>query len=152
MADIPKEDYQSKIRDMAMKIAVSELPEPIAKIYKDKILSCYVNISCIYFPAASMNLSLPCDRENSQVVFVKVLDAIEGLVKKKEEQRLALKEVERKLEAIVSSCTSWRAVNRLLPEFEKYTQKAEAGIENLPASNDLIASIVKMGWPKGEQK
>ena len=61
-------------------------------------------------------------------------------------------ETKNQLAAVIRGCTTLKQAKDRLPEFTKYlpTERGASGIANLPAITNVVADLVKLGWPKKE--
>lgn len=59
--------------------------------------------------------------------------------------------MQKRVRANLSSCTTENSLRKRFPEFKKYIDMefgAEGTSKNLPATNNLITDLMRLGWPK----
>lgn len=53
------------------------------------------------------------------------------------------------LKTAIMSCSTLKQLQAMFPEFIKYMPTEAEPTKNLPALANVVADLVKMGWPKG---
>ena len=54
------------------------------------------------------------------------------------------------LKKAVMGCSSLAQLHKMLPEFQSYFPSKDEPTKNLPAVANVVSSLVKLGWPKGQ--
>ena len=157
MADVPKIDHETRVRDAVNKAHAAALPHPVKKLLADPELAGFVGVrsetlnSTNGLPSnhyMSFQLAAPTDKWLEKVV----ADAAEPLLKEWRDETERLKELKTKLHAVANSCSTTTKLAEAFPEFARYLPQTEAeGTRNLPALTNVVADFVKAGWPKSKQ-
>lgn len=167
MADVPKTDFESKIRDAVNKAhaaalpAVNKahaagLPAVIKKLLADPEMAGYVNIEsdtirsqeglpqgkCMTF-----RLAAPSHKYLEELI----MSAADPLIKEWVAQDETRRQLQTKLYTVAAHCTTTTKLAEAFPEFSRYLPQTEAeGTRNLPALTNIVTDFVKAGWPKGQ--
>lgn len=155
MKDVPQEDYDTQLRDLAMKKAVARLPEKVRAIWKDASIRDYIttgriNVQYKYIDGlpgvTDYGTWIGEDPPNEWFNDLKDLVAAS---KRQDEKIMA---VEAKVRAVAYSCTTRKQLLEALPEFEKYLPEVAPKASDLPAVANLVKDLVELGWPDGGKK
>jgi len=160
LADVPTEDYDSKIRELAQKAVLAVAPKCVQETFKVNPLlldTCY-----LYglFPLRHQNHFV----RGAVGSFMETADASYKAWPVSDDHRIeliALREayaaqierltdIESKLKGVVYSVTTTNKLCELLPEFDKYIPKDEEKTAGVPALANLVTDLMAAGWPKGK--
>lgn len=144
MDDVPHVDYSEQIQSVAQKAAAALLPLKVRALWADNTLRPYV--ATVYFRGAM----LPGTNADDNKIRAAAEVVVAPLIKAREAQEAARKDLARKLRAVAYSVTTRAALVEALPEFEKYLP-ADERTANLPAIANVVAEFVAAGWPKGKK-
>lgn len=151
MLDVPAIQYDDKIRALAMKTALAQLPAKVAAIYNDPKTREHIETTWVNLKGACITLSVPgaCGDGTHRTG---VEAACKALVEADAAQKEARGSLERRLRAVAYGVTTRKALVDALPEFEKYLPADEpAAIKTLPVIANVVSDFVKAGWPKGKK-
>lgn len=96
-----------------------------------------------------MTSALLRPRDHDSELWIK----LQELARQKHEQDGERVVLERKVRAAIYACSTRKQALERMPEFEKYLPADEAAAtKNVPAIANVVADLVKAGWPKGEAK
>lgn len=138
MQDTPEAFTYDQYFDAALKIAVDKMPDKVRAVWDDKNLRSFVHTkhyNGIYLPILDNSIS------------IQKIDELCEKYKTSERERRELRSHVRK---VVYQFSTDKQMRELIPELDKYIPKQAAKVAQLPASNNLIADLVKAGWPKPE--
>lgn len=144
MDDVPHVDYSEQIRSVAQKAAAEMLPLEVRKLWASNKLRPYV--TTVYF----MGAMLPGADADDDKIRAAAEIAVAPLIKARDAQEVAHKDLARKLRAVAYSVSTRAALIEALPEFEKYLP-ADERTANLPAIANVVTEFVAAGWPKGKK-
>lgn len=158
MADVPKVDYEQRIRDAVNKAHNAALPGAVKKMLNDPEHSDYVKIGRVTLndrlaglPSGNyLSFSLPAPSDE----WLKKLavSVVEPIAKDWVEQEGRLYGLRQKLRTVADSCSTTTKLAEAFPEFARYLPQTDAeGTRNLPALANVVADFVKAGWPKGKR-
>lgn len=155
--DVPQIDYDELTRELVMKTLVSKLPQPVLTAYKHD--PSWIKVTHITMPYPLRYVRGPTlDDSYSETTSRKLLgeEVFEQLVEyseKKKEQEDRIDTLRAEVTGLINSCQTRKTALVKLPEFEKYlpADRESNGTANLPVAN-VVAGLVKAGWPKGERK
>lgn len=155
MADVPKIDYEERIRDAVNKAHNAALPGAVKKMLNDPEHSGYVRIGHATLnghdglPSGhylSFNLPAPSDEWLDKLA----VSVAEPITKEWCEQEFRLSGLRKKLRTVADSCSTTTKLAEAFPEFARYLPQTDAeATRNLPALANVVADFVKAGWPKG---
>lgn len=150
MNDVPQPEYYEEARKALVDAALAQLPEQIRVMWNNAETQPYVSVTsvpcygigCITHIPWPSNKGLDTDDLGSCV-----RDKLHALEKAKDE----FDELKKRVRANLSSCTTENSLRKRFPEFKKYIDMefgAEGTSKNLPATNNLITDLMRLGWPK----
>ena len=151
LEDIPHEDFETKLSDLANHIAISLLPQSVRDLVKRdpsakqflRIVECYVGNDCHVVIGA----------RGDQEKIIKAMRADAEFMRLSEEKAAQLarvKEARTRIKAAVYSCTTDKQFADRFPEFAQYLPKVCGPTSNLPVDANLITDLMRLGWPKGK--
>lgn len=152
MDDVPSVDYDEQVRAMLKEWGFSALPYPLQAVAKE--FSEYFEHRYIQTPAGCPGAYVICPPHHGGCQFERaapeVWAKLVDLGKKNIEQNKTRSELNRKVTALINSCTTLKQAQERLPKFIKYLPADRDGSStaNLPVTNTL-ADLQKAGWPKG---
>lgn len=155
MDDVPSTDYDTQMRDLAVKKAIDRLPKKIQEAWKSEATRQFIKTGGIYVNHKMVQGIPGADSWNGFIGeeppkdWFADLNELEALASKQAEER---SELEQKVHAVAYSCTTRKALLEQLPEFEKYLPAEAPKASNLPAVANLVTDLLKAGWPKGGKK
>lgn len=86
---------------------------------------------------------------NAEVDSLENAPEISELVQKYIDELTLINTLRKKLEATIAACTTLKQAKECLPEFEKYLPAEAAPADrSLPVVGNLVADLIKVGWPK----
>lgn len=155
MDDVPKVDYQTRGRKLAVEALDSLQPPEIAAV-KAAGLTNWLDSTYIYVPGNLDNFYYKAKYENNVLrdqkpKVWKQLEEISGKLQDQTSKRAALTE---SLTSAIKACKTLKQAQERLPEFVKYlpAERDTHGTLNLPVVTNLVADLVKEGWPKEKAK
>lgn len=145
MDDVPSVDYREQMQKLIQDYQASKLPKKVRTVYDDASLRGFLRTCTTYTQVGyishvgSVDLDEATKGEQAR---------LEALHRSQMDMRDALRA---RLEGVVASVTTRKALVEALPEFEKYAP-AEAGplSRDVPALANVVSDFVKAGWPKGK--
>lgn len=160
LADVPTEDYESKIRELAQKAVLAAAPKCVQEVYKLNPALLETGYFYGLFPGRHQNHFV----HGVVGSFMETADASYGAWPVSEEHRIELialreayaaqiermNELRAKVTGIVNSVTTTQRLRELLPEFDKYIPKDEKQSTGVPALANLVTDLMAAGWPKGK--
>lgn len=156
MDDVPYVDYDEQAREKVQKFALSKLPEGVAasiKAFPDWFqVALYV-----YLPGTLNNINVVAKNREE---FDKMLKAdkklwaeLVAMDKAKIAQHTIRQTLRDKVKGLAFSCTTVAALETRAPEFKKYLGKSTPVVDrSVPAVQNIVADLVKAGWPKDQKK
>lgn len=149
MADIPFDDDGSKIRQRALDIAVSRLPEKVKAIWDDRNLIGYVCMHSIYFNGYG-HIAVPMDdnwgwaERELRALGEEGLAEMEQLVTVHRNSKQDRAAVKSRLEAEIGTVRTDKQFRERFPGLAKYLPEVEV-VKNLPANTGLIDFLKAAG-------
>ncbi|WP_295986379.1 Nmad5 family putative nucleotide modification protein [uncultured Variovorax sp.] len=153
MQDVPKVEYEEKIRAAAEKAVLAALPNAIREAWLNDATKPYIESThrsfgdvTVYVPGKHRygSTALPSISATHQA-------EIDELLKARDKQNRTRLNLEKKLHSAAASVTTRKALAEMLPEFQKYLPAdAAAACKTLPAVQNIVADFTKAGWPKGK--
>lgn len=146
MSDVPYTDYPELIRNFIVNCAVSRLPTSVLELWNATDKRSYVMLKhshlnhCgyVYYPG---NEEIKLKEEEREEIS-KFQELAAQQIKKRSE-------LQSKLNAIISTCSTRAKAEALLPEFVKYLpDEAAQATKDLPMTTDLVVSLTAAGWLK----
>lgn len=135
IADIPERD-DAIIQTELQAAAVAAMSPEVAQLYRThpgalKVESVYLNTAFRRFYVTVGDI----DHQ-------KLFDPYEAVDNERNMTKGRLKEA-------IMSCSTLKQLQAMFPEFIKYMPTEDEPTKNLPALANVVADLVKMGWPKG---
>jgi hypothetical protein len=159
MQDVPKIDYDDKIRSLLNMAALKAMPDKVRLVYNDPATKEYLqtfkgsveveNKDFDYWEKRfSFATHVPIGRLPNNV-----LAEAKELLTRKCEQSLKLNALRKSLYDTAKSARTRKQLVALLPEFEKYLPEVTPGLDrSVPALANLVANFMAAGWPKDQKK
>lgn len=149
--DVPQIDYLELARDRAQACILEKTTvEPVRQLLQDPGLHGYLNDTYIHVPHIGMIFLYGIESGNEEFKKM-IVDELADLSRACLAQRTRIEELSQRLEAVAASATTTKRLAELLPEFAKYLPEDEQDTKNLPALPNLVADLIKAGWPKGSK-
>lgn len=157
MDDVPKVDYEEKIRDAVNKAAHAALPAAVKKLLASEDTAGFVNIESVAFnrhdnipDGLYVSFRLPASSDKSLRELA--LGATEELRKAWSEQHASRNSLIKKIRSVAYHCNTRKQLAEAFPEFERYLPADEStAMQNLPALANVVSDFVKAGWPKDKK-
>jgi hypothetical protein len=161
MGDIPKIDFEEKMRKFIMSDMIAQAPKEVAEVLKIESLRRYVIQYESYRP--QIVLSGGGGRTNAGLSSIGVIRGYEGPKEGNKEFKLIMMASHKQLEdrtqaeanvrGAIFACSTHKQASERMPEFAKYLPENTDHVENrlLPSIANLAAELTKMGWPKNKQ-
>ena len=153
MQDVPKVDYANKLRDAINKEIVKiKKAAGIANVDDARLADNWNNN--IRNSKGSAGTSF-CGRGllREERKSIEVMPELVAMQDASEAQDAHLSQLESKLSAAISACTTRKQAAEALPEFEKYLPADEPkALRSLPSMANVASEFVKAGWPKKSVK
>lgn len=160
LADTPAIDLNAitdEVHKIAIDDALTRVPEAIRKLWASNETRPYVSSAMIGFNSRTFGYGffgcyVPC-ANNLEDLSAKAKAKITALGEKAAQASAHREELRQKLRAAAYGCTTRKQLAELMPEFEKYlpANEATAARTQLAVVN-VVADLVKAGWPKGGKK
>lgn len=151
MNSVPTIDYHKQMADIVTAEAVKNLPDKIKAIWNDKALRHYIRTEYTYITPIGRNVLLPTG--GKPPFNDKLGKELTALAQAMDAQNVAHRVVADRLETIAASCTTTKKLAELVPDLVEHTPKDERqACTNLPALNDIMPALKKLGFPKGKGK
>jgi len=151
--DVPQVDYDSQLRKLIHDEAVALLPPKVQALMKDPVCAPYLNYAYWTSKGVHQAQHIPSPRFDSVKFGTEASIRIAEMIKVRDDQALLMKSLRDKVHAVAYSVSTRKALAAALPEFEKYLPADEAkAIRALPVVANVVADLVKAGWPKGQAK
>jgi len=153
MQDVPKIEYEEKIRAAAEKAVVSALPKVIREAWLNASTKPYIEASHRSFGDVTVFVPGRQRYGSSAIPAISAADQaeIDGLLKARDQQNRTRLALEQKLHSAAAAVTTRKALAEMLPEFEKYLPADDAAAcKTLPAVQNIVDDFMKAGWPKGK--
>lgn len=149
MNDVPTVDYDTQIRELALKAHVEALPELVRKAWNDPDARRFIATTGKRY--GGIMVHVPGERYSEDVkIAEKYLTKLNDLGAKRQAQNEQQAELRRKLEAVARSASTRKQLAGMLPEFEKYLPADEpAALRTVPVVANVVADFTRAGWPKG---
>lgn len=151
IADVPTTDYESQIRDVALKTVLKHMPPAVRKVWDDEATRHWLHMWHRRVGGVYLATPMTDDGLTFEKIEGEVDAAAAPLEQAMDEQSDHINELRRNLSAAVAKITTVEALRKQFPEFEKYLPALSAPTPNLPAPQ-IVSDLVKAGWPKGAQK
>lgn len=150
LADVPKVDYEEKIRARALKLAVFELPAAAKRIWEDPATRGLLKTNSCYFGydnhrrQYAASVSLPGFVESHKAILED--EEIIGLVAASNTQADLRAKLDAELRNNLVSVNTHDAFAERWPELVKYLPDgSEAKVANLPATTQLLDDLKAAG-------
>lgn len=153
MDDVPRIDYDEKVRSLLKQWGLASLPEdlrPLAVKYPEYFAQHWINTPygvCSAYAISNLNWASGGFKENEPEKYAQLVE-IGALAIEQNKARAAL---ENQVSGIISTCSTLKTAEERLPEFKKYlpADRGGSGLANLPVAN-VLAELMNAGWPKGQ--
>lgn len=164
MDDLPKVDYSEKVRKILMEVAVRSLPMEVQKLWKDADLKKYVPQYILsggwgtgHSILKEIYPIIPSIQVPGVIGEMRFLESevqeLKSMVAQFQEKSKKETELVTKLQAIVYSVNTRKALKELLPEFEKYLPlEISEPSKNPLAIIGVVQEFRDAGWPKDKNK
>jgi hypothetical protein len=148
MNDVPSIDYDEQIQKLGTEAALAAMPPEVLTAYKKHpeyfdpngfSITKDAGWHYVYVPAHS-SFKFPEETRKKA----------DELKKLGQAQSRARNELRQKLEGVVNSVTTRKALAEALPEFTKYLPEELTKTSMLPAIANTVAEFVQAGWPKNK--
>lgn len=158
MADVPKTDYETAIRDAVQKAALAAMPPAVKKLYAAEDTKRWVNTSQLHLggrdglPGLGYINFHELPTQNQQELKKLAAEVASDLINARCEQHGQREKLRGSLRVAADRCTTTTQLAEALPEFAKYLPQSEAeATRNLPAIANLVTEFTRAGWPKGKK-
>lgn len=150
--DIPKIDYEAQAHKLIREFGITTYPEevqPLVKKYPEFFKASHVGR--LPYGVGNLYAKIRPDVAGNLEKYSELWDQLVELGKQQSEQSNARVELEAKLQAVISQCSTLKVALERLPELGKYLpqDKPNSVAKNLPVAN-LVSDLVALGWPKGK--
>lgn len=145
LRDIPVIDYNEIMRKTALQAAKDVMPVEVRAAY-EKHPSWFQENWGRRLGGEYFYLPVPNETEFSS----EANQTIKDLAARKSEQTEKIDEIRRRLRGAAYSVSTTKALREMFPEFSQYIPEDETKTKNLPALANIVADVIKAGWPKGK--
>jgi hypothetical protein len=147
MADVPKIDYQALIEVAVHEDVVRYLPDVFKEPYKDLKLRPFLHSSYhdSYRPSCAGLYSITTVLD--YVPTKTGIPILEKLKKQATSQYDSLNDIRSKVAGTIEACSTVKMAREMMPKFEKYLPVEPVKGTILPAISNVVADLIKMGWP-----
>lgn len=151
--DIPKINYEEEARKLVYEDSIAQMPPELQKLARDNTKNQWLRMDTFWRHAFRSSFSVFEPRGGNYKPSAACQAKLEELEKANNEQIKRLDDVESKISASISACSTLKVAKERLPEFEKYLPDEPNGgsSDNLPAIANLVADLSKLGWPKDKK-
>ena len=152
LQDLPTTDYDETAQKLVRESFVEKMPAKVRAVYDDKDVRHWLRNEWVPMPGCLQNFYCVADL-NTCEISGKLEERLLELSQLKREEIKKKDGFSNKIRAAINSCQTRKQALELLPEFEKYLPKdtTSTGVSNLPAVCNLVAELVKAGWPKEKE-
>lgn len=153
LQDLPSTDYDEIAQKLVREAVIEKMPAKVRAVYDDKEVRHWLRNEWIGLPGSLQNFYCVSD-SNSGSPPEELKERLQNLNETKREQIRTQDAFRQKIRAAIDSCQTRKQALELMPEFEKYLPKdtTKTGVSNLPVINNLVAELVKAGWPKDAEQ
>jgi hypothetical protein len=149
MADIPHVEDGSKIRQRALEIASSRLPQKVKVVWDDPKLIGYVCMHGTYLNSygqisAPMDDNWPWNERERRAYGDEGLAELEQLVHAYKKEKSEREDIKSRLEIEISPVRTHKQFRERFPDLVKYLPEVEE-VKNLPATTDLMNVLKAAG-------
>lgn len=142
--DIPFVDYSVKIAEIALNDRLPKLDPRVRAIWNDNALRGFIAVSYDadaykHLPFADVPLSDAAKEK------------IKSLLKASTTQNNERWAMQNKLTAMFSNVRTAKQFLKLFPEFKQYLPSEPVQGVSFPLATNLIAEMMRMGWPKEQR-
>lgn len=155
MLDVPKVDYDEKIRAAAPAVIKKYTPQKLRPLVDNPELDSWLRKGYVHLGGVSVQCITPEDKWGSDSPYRAFVDAIAAdptiapLIAANKAQTAKANELRSKLKQVAYSVNTRKALVAALPEFERYLPAEEgAALRTLPAIANVVSDFVQAGWPK----
>jgi hypothetical protein len=149
LSDVPTTDYSELIRQRADQVAAENMPPKVRAVWDDKTLREALHYDYVYVGRQGMKLPVMGNRQHMENI-VNADANIRGYLAAAITQNDMLAGLRTKLEAVIGACSTTKQLAEALPECAKYLPPEPVKGSQLPAIANLVADLMKAGWPKGK--
>ena len=154
MNDVPTIDYREEAVALVMKRAVDALPPKVKAKWSDATLRGFLR--CEQYRSVSSRWS---SRWSIRTPDTEYTLTAEDVAKLKElgdassAQDARDAQLRADLTSAIAGCSTLKQAIERLPEFAKYLppDRDATGVTSLPAISNVVAALVKAGWPKDQE-
>lgn len=132
LGEIPAADYDALAKEAQAEI-VAAMSEPVRALYETHPNALRSDTSYGFEPRGYRTFV------TGDADFEKVLAPYE-------EKTQALQDIKRKLQDAVESCSTTNQLACLFPEFAHHVPSETKPVPGVPALNNVVADLVKLGW------
>lgn len=156
MNDVPKIDYQELARVSLQRWAIDHLPTKLKAVHKefghyfktDSLWNLPRNLRSVYVVTHKESETLDAMKADSDF-WARIVEYAKSL----DEQKSKLDALEAKVKGLAFSCSTTNQLREQAPEFAKYLPEESEGVDrSLPVVQNIVADLVKAGWPKDQPK
>ena len=150
--DVPQVDYEQLARDAAMKVAVAMLPSDVRAIWKKYGTSTIFTDNIWLERCGIVHMKLPYLSGEHKKLEKTAREAVEEIHQLHLAQVKQMEELKVGLYGALVAITTIKALKAQLPELAKYAPTEPERSSNLPAIANVMANLMKAGWPKPAQQ
>ena len=146
MQDVPQIDYDSLIRDKAVKMGKASIPKEVLD-FMDKYPRFSPPARELYYQGFGY-VRFYGDPEDANLI-PEINKAIAPLISKRTEQAKARRKLATELEALLSNIRTHKQLQLQVPELTPYLEKlvpVAPVTQNLPATTETFAKLRAAGW------
>ena len=146
MQDVPQIDYDSLIRDKAVKMGKASIPKEVLD-FMDKYPRFSPPARELYYRDFGY-ISFYGDPEDANLI-PEINKAITPLVAKRSEQTVSRRKLATELEALLSNIRTHKQLQLQVPELSPYLEKLVPVVpvmQTLPATTETFAKLRAAGW------
>lgn len=151
MADVPSVDYTEQKIKLIQAAANNAQPPLLKKFIKDNpsMVEWLGSVQYYSAKAAISVLVKGCHITKTTLDRnIELQNKLYDLRQQEVNQSNNRKELQKKLQQVVTGCNTRKQLLEALPEFEKYLPKETEPSRNLPAIANLVSDFTQAGWPK----
>lgn len=155
MGDVPEEDIDGPVHDYVKKLLREKLPATIVATIDNPKLCPYIRTTYIHFPGRTNNFEYAVP-ENlwpgfKQSMTKSQTETLEKLMLEADAKGDKVQNLVASLKGAIASVTTLKQALELFPEFTKYLPAGTEKASNLPMVVNVVADLVKAGWPKDKK-
>lgn len=148
MDDVPKKDFDERIRKAAVEAQLKTMPKEAVKLWNDPETRGWLEQTSVV--VGGISVYVPCRSGSSySALRDRLYTELKPLADEALEHSNMLARLRERLRQVAYSVTTRKALAAALPEFEKYLPADDvAAVKTLPVVANVVADFVKAGWPK----